>query len=51
MKKLQLWLSLSIMVLLHGCFDNSDNATKSNTDGTQSSVKMQQGKSLTNKSK
>lgn len=45
MKKLQLCLSLSLMVLLHGCFDNSDNTTKSNNDGTRSSVQMQQGKS------
>lgn len=26
---------------LQGCFDNSDNETKDNTDGTQSSVQMQ----------
>ncbi len=26
---------------LQGCFDNSDNETKDNTDGTKSSVQMQ----------
>ncbi|MEX0164959.1 hypothetical protein MRBLPD1_003470 [Pseudomonas brassicacearum] len=27
---------------LQGCFDNSDNETKDNTDGTKSSVQMQE---------
>ena len=27
---------------LHGCFDNSDNETKDNTDGTKSSVQMKE---------
>ncbi|MHC8315739.1 hypothetical protein [Pseudomonas sp. LB3P31] len=26
---------------LQGCFDNSDNETQDNTDGTKSSVQMQ----------
>ena len=26
---------------LQGCFDNSDNETRDNTDGTKSSVQMQ----------
>jgi hypothetical protein len=30
---------------LHGCFDNSGNETKDNTDGTKSSVQMQESKS------
>jgi hypothetical protein len=30
--------------MLQGCFDNSQNTTKDNTDGTKSSVQMQQGK-------
>jgi hypothetical protein len=30
---------------LQGCFDNSDNETKDNTDGTKSSVQMQESKS------
>lgn len=44
MKKLQIFLGLSIVVLLHGCFENSDTTTKANTDGTRSSVQMQEGK-------
>jgi len=27
---------------LQGCFDNSENETKDNTDGTKSSVQMQE---------
>ncbi|VVO30529.1 hypothetical protein [Pseudomonas fluorescens] len=27
---------------LQGCFDNSDNETKDNTDGSKSSVQMQE---------
>ena len=29
------------LIALQGCFDNSDNETKDNTDGTKSSVQMQ----------
>lgn len=29
------------LLALQGCFDNSDNETKDNTDGTKSSVQMQ----------
>ena len=36
-------LCLSCCLLaLQGCFDNSDNETKDNTDGTKSSVQMQE---------
>lgn len=44
MKKLHLCVSLCGLFMLQGCFDNSDNKTKGNTDGTKSSVQMQQGK-------
>jgi hypothetical protein len=30
------------LLSLQGCFDNSDNETKDNTDGTKSSVQMQE---------
>lgn len=30
------------LFVLQGCFDNSDNETKDNTDGTKSSVQMQE---------
>lgn len=30
------------LLALQGCFDNSDNETKDNTDGTKSSVQMQE---------
>ncbi|MDO7898164.1 hypothetical protein [Pseudomonas citrulli] len=30
------------LVALQGCFDNSGNETKDNTDGTRSSVQMQE---------
>ncbi|WP_177522903.1 hypothetical protein [Pseudomonas sp. v388] len=33
------------LLVLNGCFDNSGNETKNNTDGTKSSVQMQEGKS------
>lgn len=31
-----------VLFTLQGCFDNSDNETKDNTDGTKSSVQMQE---------
>lgn len=37
-------IGLVAVLALGGCFDSSDNATKDNTDGTKSSVQMQQGK-------
>ncbi|WP_339530418.1 hypothetical protein [Pseudomonas mucidolens] len=43
MKKLYMCLGLCSVFLLHGCFDNSDNITKDNTDGSKSSVQMQEG--------
>ncbi|UOK36121.1 MULTISPECIES: hypothetical protein [Pseudomonas] len=44
MKKLYLCLGLCSVFMLHGCFDNADNATKKNSSGTKSSVQMQEGK-------
>lgn len=44
MKKLYVCLSLCGLFLLQGCFDSSKNTTKQNTDGTKSSVQMQEGK-------
>ena len=44
MKKLYVCLSLCSVFLLHGCFDSSKNTTKNNTDGSKSSVQMQEGK-------
>ena len=44
MKKLYMCLCLCSAFMLHGCFDNADNATKDNNSGTQSSVQMQEGK-------
>lgn len=44
MIQLRLCLSLCIALMLHGCFDNSNNNTKANTDGSKSSVQMQEGK-------
>jgi hypothetical protein len=44
MKKFYLCLSFCSLCMLHGCFDNSQNTTKDNTDGTKSSVQMQEGK-------
>jgi hypothetical protein len=35
--------------MLHGCFDSSQNTTKDNTDGTKSSVQMQEGKAQESK--
>jgi hypothetical protein len=36
------------LLFLHGCFDKSDNETKNNTDGSKSSVQMQQSDSNEN---
>lgn len=47
MKKLS--LVLCSMLMLHGCFDSADNATKNNTDGSKSSVQMQEGKAQESK--
>ena len=44
MKKFYLCLSFCSLFMLNGCFDNSQNTTKDNTDGTKSSVQMQEGK-------
>jgi hypothetical protein len=44
MTKLYVCLSLCSVFLLHGCFDSSKNTTKNNTDGSKSSVQMQEGK-------
>ncbi|MGZ9706849.1 hypothetical protein ACXX81_12590 [Pseudomonas sp. GNP013] len=44
MKRLSMCLSLCSVFLLHGCFDNADNTTKGNADGSKSSVQMQEGK-------
>ncbi|MGX4730624.1 hypothetical protein [Pseudomonas corrugata] len=33
------------LIVLQGCFDNSDNETKDNTDGTKSSVQMKESDS------
>ncbi|MHC8361663.1 hypothetical protein ACYZUA_15415 [Pseudomonas sp. LS2P72] len=44
MKKLYVCLTLCGVVMLHGCFDSSENTTKDNSDGTKSSVQMQEGK-------
>jgi hypothetical protein len=41
MKKLYVCLGLCSLFMLHGCFDNSDNKTKANNDGSQSSVQVQ----------
>ena len=49
MKKLSICLCLCSVLMLHGCFDNADNATKDNSSGTKSSVQMQEGKSDDNK--
>ncbi|WP_338581360.1 hypothetical protein [Pseudomonas sp. MAG733B] len=46
MNKFCLWLSFCSLFMLHGCFDNSQNTTKDNTDGTKSSVQMQEGKAV-----
>ena len=44
MKRLYVSLGFCSLFMLHGCFDNSNNETKDNTDGTKSSVQMQEGK-------
>jgi len=44
MKRLSICLALCSAFMLHGCFDNADNATKGNSSGTKSSVQMQEGR-------
>jgi hypothetical protein len=44
MKKLHLCACFCGLILLQGCFDNSDNETKDNNDGTPSSVQMEKPK-------
>jgi hypothetical protein len=44
MRKTYVCLTLCGLFLLQGCFESSNNTTKKNTDGTQSSVQMQEGK-------
>lgn len=44
MKKLYVCLGFCSVLMLHGCFESADNATKGNTSGTKSSVQMQEGK-------
>ncbi|MEQ7917690.1 hypothetical protein ABQX22_00730 [Xanthomonas sp. WHRI 1810A] len=41
MKVFNVCLLLCSILVLPGCFDNSDNKTKANNDGSQSSVQMQ----------
>jgi hypothetical protein len=43
MKKRYVCLAFCSLVLLQGCFESSQNTTKENTDGTRSSVQMQEG--------
>jgi len=50
MKKIYLCLGFFSLFMLQGCFDSSQNTTKDNTDGTQSSVQMQEGKAENSKS-
>jgi hypothetical protein len=44
MKHFYIGLSFCSLLLLQGCFDNSDSTTKNNPDGTKSSVQLQQEK-------
>ncbi|MCD5994552.1 hypothetical protein KDX38_12755 [Pseudomonas sp. CDFA 602] len=44
MNKPGVCLTIFCLLALQGCFDNSGNETKDNTDGTKSSVQMQDGK-------
>jgi hypothetical protein len=44
MKHFFIGLSFCSLLLLQGCFDNSDSTAKSNPDGTKSSVQLQQEK-------
>jgi hypothetical protein len=37
------------LLALHGCFDNSGNETKNNTDNSKSSVQMHEGDTKENK--
>jgi hypothetical protein len=49
MKKLSTCLGLCSLLMLHGCFESSNNTTKDNTEGTKSSVQMQEGHSQESK--
>ncbi|MFY0727400.1 hypothetical protein [Pseudomonas sp. NFX15] len=49
MKHFYLGLSFCSLLMLQGCFDNSDSTAKSNPDGTKSSVQLQQKKADENK--
>jgi hypothetical protein len=44
MKRLYVCVTLCGVFMLHGCFDSSKSTTKDNTDGSKSSVQMQEGK-------
>lgn len=44
MNNIHACLALCSLLMLHGCFDSSDNTTKDNSSGTRSSVQMQEGK-------
>lgn len=44
MKTLRTCACICGLIMLQGCFDNSDNQTKANNDGTQSSVQMEKPK-------
>ncbi len=44
MNTIRMSLLLCSLFALHGCFDSSNNTTKDNTDGSKSSVQMQEGK-------
>lgn len=41
MSRIRLLCLSCCLIALPGCFDNSDNETKDNTDGAKSSVQMQ----------
>jgi hypothetical protein len=45
MKKPAVCLLFVSLLALHGCFDNSGNETKNNTDNSKSSVQMHEGES------
>jgi len=42
-------LVMCSILMLQGCFDSADNTTKNNTDGSKSSVQMQEGKAQESK--
>jgi hypothetical protein len=44
MKNMYVALGFCSLLFLPGCFDSSNNTTKDNTDGTKSSVQMQENK-------